>query len=88
MDQSKLEGKTVYENTNEFEAQTDAYFRSDIRVSYRKNRPKASYIVSLDIQNVTNRLNMGRQYYDKEKQEIVTTTQMGMLPVLNYRIEF
>lgn len=88
LERSRQEGKTVYQVGNEFEAQADAYFRSDIRLSYRKNRPKASYIVSLDIQNVTNRLNMYRQYYDKETQEIVTTTQMGMLPVLNYRIEF
>ena len=88
LERSRLEGKTVYQDTNEFEAKTDAYFRSDLRISYRKNKPKASYILSLDIQNVTNRLNKYRQYYDKEKQEIITTTQTGLLPVLNYRIEF
>lgn len=85
---SRQEGKTVYQTDGVFEARADAYFRSDIRVSYRKNKPKASYILSLDIQNVTNRLNMYRQYYDHDKKEIVTSTQMGLLPVLNYRIEF
>ncbi len=66
----------------------DDYFRADLRVSYRKNRPRASHIFSLDVQNVTNRLNMYRQYYDQEKREIATITQAGLIPFLNYRIEF
>ncbi|MBC5992750.1 TonB-dependent receptor [Pontibacter cellulosilyticus] len=71
-----------------FSLKADDYYRSDIRVSYRKNKPKASYILSLDIQNVTNRQNMFAQYYDRMKEDIKTYYQMGMVPVLNYRIEF
>ena len=71
-----------------FSLQADDYFRSDIRISYRKNKPKASYILSLDIQNVSNRQNMFAQYYDRMKEDIKTYYQMGMVPVLNYRIEF
>jgi hypothetical protein len=42
----------------------------------------------LDIQNVTNRLNMAGDYYDSSKDEVVTYTQLGFLPTLSYRIEF
>jgi hypothetical protein len=88
VEQSRLEGKAIYYENQRFEAQAADYFRTDIRVSYRKNRPKASYILSLDIQNTTNRLNVYNQYYDEETQSLKTSTQTGLIPVLNYRIEF
>jgi hypothetical protein len=85
---SNQEGKAVYIEPASFSRQAEDYYRADFRLSYRKNKPRSSYIVSLDIQNVTNRLNMYRQYYDPEKRDIVTSTQSGLIPVLNYRIEF
>ena len=45
-------------------------------------------IISLDIQNVTNRLNIGGQYYDSYTAELVTWRQTGLLPILNYKLEF
>ncbi|QNF35921.1 TonB-dependent receptor [Adhaeribacter swui] len=88
LEQSRLQNKAVYYEDKAFEAQVPDYFRTDLRVSYRKNRPKASYILSLDIQNVTNRLNMYNQYYDEDTQSLKISTQTGLIPVLNYRIEF
>ena len=85
---SKLEGNAVYVDAETFARQADAYFRTDLRMSYRKNKPKASYIVSLDVQNVSNRLNMYRQYYDSQTRTVKMATQAGLIPVLNYRIEF
>ncbi|WP_299984506.1 TonB-dependent receptor [uncultured Pontibacter sp.] len=78
----------VLDVDNRFGVQTPDYFRSDIRVSYRKNRPNASYILSLDIQNFTNRQNVFGVQYDRIKEEVVTRYMVGMLPILNYRVEF
>lgn len=88
LEASKQKGEAVYYREKSFEAQVPDYYRLDVRLSYRKNRPKASYILSLDIQNATNHLNVFNQYYDKDKQSIETIYQMGLIPVLNYRIEF
>ncbi|TXK38138.1 TonB-dependent receptor plug domain-containing protein [Pontibacter qinzhouensis] len=88
LEKSREKGNAVYKEEQENGAQADAYFRSDIRVSYRKNNPRASYILSLDLQNVTNRQNMFAQYYDRTTKDIKTSYQMGLVPVLNYRIEF
>ncbi len=88
LEKSREKGDAVYREDQAYAAQADAYFRSDIRVSFRKNNPKASYILSLDLQNVTNRQNMYAQYYDRKAKEIKTNYQMGLVPVLNYRIEF
>ncbi|MFC5271843.1 TonB-dependent receptor [Adhaeribacter terreus] len=88
LERSQQEGEAVYIDSETFETKADDYFRTDLRVSYRKNKPKASYIVSLDIQNVSNSQNMYRQYYDHDSKSVKTEYQMGLLPVLNYRIEF
>ncbi|MFD2246385.1 TonB-dependent receptor [Pontibacter ruber] len=71
-----------------YSLQASDYFRTDVRVSYRKNKPKASYILSLDLQNLTGRLNVYGIYYDRVKGDVETIRQMGLVPMLNYRIEF
>ena len=88
LERSRAEGKEVLQDEKAYSAQSPDYFRTDLRFSYRKNKPRASYIISLDIQNVTNRLNVYRQYYDSELHSIQTSTQTGLIPILNYRIEF
>lgn len=88
LEASKLKDEAVYIEDRRFSQQAPNYYRMDIRVSYRKNNPKASHIISLDIQNVTNRLNVYSRYYDEDKQEIATSYQSGLIPILNYRIEF
>ena len=85
---SRAEDKPVLIEEKRNTLKADDYFRTDIRFSYRKNKPKASFILSLDIQNVTNRLNMYSQYYDLDEQVLKTATMSGLIPILNYRVEF
>ena len=85
---SIAENKTVLKDNERYTAKANDYFRTDVRFSYRKNKPRASYILSLDIQNVTNRLNMYRTYFDQDENTVKTATMTGLIPVLNYRIEF
>ena len=65
-----------------------SYFRVDASIYYRLNRPKASHRISLDIQNVTNRLNVDTIFYDGLTGEIGTSYQLELIPFVNYRIEF
>ncbi|MDX5346911.1 MAG: TonB-dependent receptor [Hymenobacteraceae bacterium] len=88
LEQSIAKGRTVADESRRYDLQAADYFRTDIRVSYRKNRPKASYIISLDIQNLTNRLNIYGQYFNFDSKTIATSYQTGLIPILNYRIEF
>jgi hypothetical protein len=52
------------------------------------NRKRLTSTLSLDIQNLTNRLNVYGEYFDSEKAGVVTSYQNGLIPVLNYKIEF
>ena len=88
LDASRNSGFTVRDFNRAWEDQAAYYFRSDIRISYRKNRAKASSIISLDIQNVTNRENVWGNFYSVGRDEVRNITQLGLIPVLNYRLEF
>lgn len=85
---SQQKGYTVYKEKESFSLQNPAYFRTDVRFSIKWNRKHITSTLSLDVQNVTNRLNVYNQSYDKEKNKIVTIYQTGIIPVLNYKIDF
>lgn len=85
---SQQAGHTVYREKEAFSEQNPAYFRTDLRVSIKWNRKKVTSTLSLDIQNLTNRLNLFSRYYNEEKNKIENFYQTGLVPVLNYKIEF
>ena len=71
-----------------FESKVPDYFRVDAGVSYRKNKPNWSWVLSLDIQNLTNRSNIWDEEFNEEKNAMERTYMVGLVPVLNYRVEF
>ncbi len=86
--QSQMEGSTVYDEVNAFTEKMPDYFRTDIRVSVKRNYAKWTSTVSLDIQNVSNRKNVFNKYYDADKNSVEWNYQAPLIPVLSYRIEF
>lgn len=64
------------------------YFRPDIRVSYRQNKPKYSWMLSLDLGNFIDYKNILRQYYDKQTNTLEYRYQMGLIPVLAFQVDF
>ena len=102
-DQSKIDSlKSIYGNLtwNDFDyediikdgvrysAQSPAYFRIDLGISFKINRPKATHTIMIDIQNLTNRQNIYSQYFDADTDEIEYWYNNGIIPIINYRIEF
>lgn len=68
--------------------QAPDYYRLDISATYRINKPKISHLLYLDIQNLTNRQNTRDLFYNPDKNIIETGYYSGILPTLNYKIEF
>lgn len=87
-ERSMLEGYTIFKEEEAYSLQNPAYFRTDLRVSIKWNRRKVTSTLSLDIQNITNRQNFYNQSFDEEKGSVVTNYQAGLIPILNYKIEF
>lgn len=81
-------GYAIYYQKRAYTEQNPAYFRTDLRLSMKWNRAHLTSTLSLDIQNLTNRQNVYGEWFDSEKGEVVTSYQTGLLPILNYKVEF
>jgi len=64
------------------------YFKTDLRIYYKRNRRKFSSTLALDIQNVSNQENIAYYYFDELQQARVRKNQLGLIPILSYRVEF
>lgn len=85
---SSLTGTTIYNVLQGYTVMLPDYFRTDLRVSWRKNKAGYTRTISIDIQNVTNYRNMAGYYFDTLLQEITPRYQLGIIPVLAYRVDF
>ncbi|MEO6456590.1 MAG: TonB-dependent receptor [Ginsengibacter sp.] len=85
---SRQKGYTVFKEKDAYSFQNPSYFRTDLRVSMKWNRKHFTSTLSLDIQDVTNRLNIYNQWYDYNSDKIINNYQTGLIPVLNYKIDF
>lgn len=85
---SQQRGETVWYDTLAYTLQLPDYFRTDIRLSRKKNRPRSTRTLSLDVQNVTNRRNAFGRYFDPQTGTTRTSYQTGLLPVVSYRVAF
>ncbi len=85
---SSLVGSTQYNLQNGYSVQLPNYFRTDLRLSWRKNKPGYTRTFSLDIQNLFNTQNIAYHYFDTYLQTVKTKYQVGIIPVIAYRVEF
>jgi hypothetical protein len=85
---SQAKGETVYVEKQAYSIQNPAYFRTDLKLSMRWNRRHTTSTLSLDLQNASNHLNVYGQWYDPLKNNIRTAYQNGLIPILNYKVEF
>ncbi|MGZ4049638.1 MAG: TonB-dependent receptor plug domain-containing protein [Bacteroidia bacterium] len=81
-------GETKYIDANAFENKNPDYFRMDIRISLKRNYRKLTSTLALDVQNVTNRKNVGGEYFDLKTGQIKYTYQSQIIPLLSFRLEF
>ena len=88
LDDSRAARTTVFDYDAGFTQQLPAYFRTDLRLYFQKNRPRWSSMLSLDIQNVTGQQNTAYTYYDRLLDAVNTRYQLEFIPLLSYRINF
>ena len=85
---SQILGATVFQNERPFTEQFPAIFKTDARLYWKKSKAGRSTVWALDLQNLTNQKNAAFRYFDTVKGEIVTKNQLGLLPILSWKIEF
>ncbi len=87
-EESRLTGTTVRDGLRFNDIRRPAYYRLDLGISYKINAKSATHTFSADLQNVTNRKNVAGRFYNPINGEFVTARQNGLIPFINYRIEF
>jgi hypothetical protein len=85
---SREKGYTVFLKDQAFAKQNPSYFRTDLRLSLKWNRNKRTNTLSLDVQNLTNRQNVYGEWFSKQEGKVVYSYQNGLIPILNYKVEF
>jgi len=81
-------GATVFDETQLFADQQSDYLRVDLSIYRKVEHKKFTSTISLDIQNLLNRENESFAYYDTFIGDVVRRNQLGLLPILNYRLQF
>jgi hypothetical protein len=71
-----------------YNSRIQEYYRIDLRISYRRDKKRSSVIWALDLQNATNRKNEAYHSFDTYTHQTETHYQLGIIPVLSYKILF
>ena len=66
------------------------YYRMDLKAGLTINSPlrKIAHTLSLDLQNLSNHKNIFSESYDRQKQSIRYTYQLGFFPNVVYKLQF
>lgn len=88
LERSIAEARPYYFEGRIFDDQLPDYFRTDLRISLKRNRSRSTSTISIDIQNTTNHKNVGGRYFDVRSLKMQEWYQLPLLPVLAYRVEF
>ena len=85
---SQSMASTVYRYNDPFAKRLAPYSRLDLRLNYIITFNDSKQVISLAMQNVTNRRNDGYHYYDPYSEDILLKKQLGIIPILSYRREW
>ena len=81
-------GRTIYDESNAYSEKQDPYFRTDLKIAYRKEYKRSTLEIAVDLQNITNHQNIFSQSYNPRTNTIVTQYQQGFFPVPYVRYTF
>jgi hypothetical protein len=85
---SQAAGQPIEVPNKFFTKINEPYYRFDVGISLKSNRAKTTHIVSLDIQNALNRINKFGTFFNTNTNNLATVDQLGIIPILNYKVEF
>ena len=85
---SVLAGKAVYDDSRAYSIKESPYFRTDIKIAWRKNGKHTTQELAIDLQNITNHQNIFMNTYNPRTHKTVYEYQQGFIPVPTYRLTF
>lgn len=87
-EKSQLAGQSVYVLNQPYSQQFSPYFRCDMRLSFKLMFKGVEQEWAFDVQNVTNHQNPLFQRYNAGTGKVDVSYQLGLFPIMQYRIIF
>jgi hypothetical protein len=88
LEESIARGYEVHDEINAFRDKGEDIFSLNLAISYRINKPKLSHEIKIDVQNATNNGAVIDFYYNDLNKNIEAVTQLSLLPILGYTLNF
>lgn len=89
VDESRIEQETVTMGDEyAYSEQYPAFFKADVKIGYRRNKERFSEEWQFFIENVTNHKNILYQDFSTRRNDVVNHYQLGIFPMVLYRIYF
>jgi hypothetical protein len=85
---SAAAGEEIRDWSKAYEKTYDPYFRTDLRIGFKRNGKGFNQEWGLDLQNVSGFRSLFMEGYDPAKNEVYTVYQQGFIPMFLYRIQF
>lgn len=88
IEKSRTDEETVYHEDKAYSKQFAPFFKTDIKFGFRLNGKKTSQEWQFFVENFTNHKNILMQSYSKSKDRVNNIYQLGVFPMVLYRIHF
>lgn len=85
---SQLERTTKYIETEAFSKQFSPFVKADFKIGYKRNGKKMSQEWVFYVENFTNHKNILMQTYSKSENRVKNIYQLGVFPMMQYRLNF
>ncbi len=82
------EGEVVYDWKNAYSDRFDDYIRGSLRIGFRRNVPRANFMLYFDLQYRSNYTYVDLYRIDVVTGDIVQGYQMGFYPMATWRVQF
>jgi hypothetical protein len=79
---------TITDVTQAYIPRLPDYWRIDLGIAYKINKMGATWTLSADLQNVTNRKNEIQQRYNNTTKQIYYNYALPIVPILNFKVDF
>lgn len=81
-------GVEILDGSVTFDTKNPDYFRLDLRFAWRIQKEQYTRTLSFDLQNASNYENFASEGFDSVVGIVQTNNQLGIIPMLTYRVEF
>jgi len=88
LERSIAAGELKRDNTRRFEGQYPDYFKLDFKFEYRQSSGRVTQEWMFYVENITNQQNILAEKYDTVSQSVKKIYQLGIFPMMQYRIYF